>query len=125
MTYVQLLVTVYVSSQFHKKKHVLTSVVAALAEHRSTRVAAVVVDASLVLLVANQRTVLDERFLLRDDFEIEATDAGTTRMTGAIRDAAHLHGVVTHFTSLAIDIVSLARLEPASTEQTNPPERKP
>jgi hypothetical protein len=49
---------------------------------------------------------------LRDDFAIEATDAGTTRMTGAIRDAAHLHGVVTHLTSLAIDIVSLAPLGP-------------
>ena len=48
----------------------------------------------------------------RDDFAIEVTDAGTTRMTGAIRDAAHLHGVVTHFTSLAIDIVSLTPLEP-------------
>ena len=55
-----------------------------------------------------------ERMLgaFRDDFAIEVTDAGTTRMTGAIRDAAHLHGVVTHLTSLAIDIVSLAPLEP-------------
>lgn len=49
---------------------------------------------------------------LRDDFAIEATDAGTTRMTGAIRDAAHLHGVVTHLTSLAIDLVSLMPAEP-------------
>ncbi len=49
---------------------------------------------------------------LRDDFAIEATDVGTTRMIGAIRDAAHLHGVVTHLTSLAIDIVSLTPLEP-------------
>ena len=49
---------------------------------------------------------------LRDDFAIEATAAGTTRMTGAIRDAAQLHGVVTHLTSLAIDIVSLTQLEP-------------
>ena len=48
---------------------------------------------------------------LRDDFAIEVTDAGTTRMTGAIRDAAHLHGVVIHLTSLAIEIVSLAPLE--------------
>ena len=55
-----------------------------------------------------------ERMLgaLRDDFAIETTDAGTTRMTGTIRDAAHLHGVVTHLTSLAIGIVSLTQLEP-------------
>ncbi|MDW3221096.1 MAG: hypothetical protein R8F63_21025 [Acidimicrobiales bacterium] len=49
---------------------------------------------------------------LRDDFTIEATDAGTTRLTGPIRDAAHLHGVVTHLTSLAIDIVSFWPTEP-------------
>ena len=48
----------------------------------------------------------------RDDFAIEVTDAGTTRMTGTMRDAAHLHGVVIHLTSLAIDLVSLTPLEP-------------
>ena len=55
-----------------------------------------------------------ERMLgaFRDDFAVEVTDAGTTRMTGTIRDAAHLHGVVIHLTSLAIDIVSLTTLEP-------------
>ena len=62
---------------------------------------------------------------LRDDFAIEATDAGTTRMTGAIRDAAQLHGVVTHLTSLAIEIVSLAPLEPDLSQSPNPPERQP
>ena len=61
---------------------------------------------------------------LRDDFAIEATDAGTTRLTGAIRDAAHLHGVVTHLTALAIDIVSLAPLEPDPPHSPNPPERQ-
>ena len=61
---------------------------------------------------------------LRDDFTIEATDAGTTRMTGSIRDAAHLHGVFTHLTSLAIDIVSLAPLEPDPPQSLNPPERQ-
>ena len=62
---------------------------------------------------------------LVDDFAIEATDTGTTRMTGAIRDAAHLHGVITHMTSLAIEIVSLARLEPGLLESTHPPEGQP
>ncbi len=68
---------------------------------------------------ASQR-VLDA---LRDDFAIETTDAATTRMTGLVRDAAHLHGVVTHLTSLAIDIVSVARLEPDLPPSPNPPER--
>lgn len=55
-----------------------------------------------------------ERMLgaFRDDFAIEVTDAGTTRMTGLVRDAAHLHGVVAHLTSFAIDVVSLALAEP-------------
>ena len=56
---------------------------------------------------------------LRADFELEATDAGTIRMTGAIRDAAHLHGIITHMTSLAIEIVSLARLEPDPVQPAN------
>jgi len=62
---------------------------------------------------------------LRDDFAIEATDAGTTRMTGSIRDAAHLHGIITHMTSLAIEIVSLARQGPDRLQPTNPPEKQP
>ncbi|MEM7284789.1 MAG: hypothetical protein AAF480_00425 [Actinomycetota bacterium] len=62
---------------------------------------------------------------LREDFAIEATDAGTTRIAGAIRDAAHLHGVITHLTSLAIDIVSLAALEPDLPQSHDPTEGKP
>ncbi len=63
---------------------------------------------------------VSERMLgaLRDDFAIEATDAGTTRLTGTIRDAAHLHGVVTHLTSLAIDLVSLTSLDPDVPQPT-------
>lgn len=63
--------------------------------------------------------------VLRDDFAIQAADAGTTRLTGAIRDAAHLHGVVTHLTSLAIDVVSLVPLDHERAQSTNPSERKP
>lgn len=68
-----------------------------------------------------------ERMLgaFRDDFAIEVTDAGTTRMIGTIRDAAHLHGVVTHLTSLAIDIVSFTPAEPTlHTQTTKPTERQ-
>lgn len=69
-----------------------------------------------------------ERILarLRDDFSIEPADAGATRLTGPIRDAAHLHGVVTQLTSLAIDIVSFAPAESTRRgEQTKPTERQP
>ena len=64
-----------------------------------------------------------ERILARlcDDFSIETIAGGDTRLVGVIRDAAHLHGVVTHLTSLAIDIVSLTPTEPdpRSSIQTN------
>ncbi|MFK8026381.1 MAG: hypothetical protein AB8G26_20670 [Ilumatobacter sp.] len=62
---------------------------------------------------------------LRDDFAIETTETGTTRITGAIRDAAHLHDVITHVTSLAIEIISLTRREPELLQPTTPPERQP
>ncbi len=44
---------------------------------------------------------------IADDFEIGATDDGNTRLLGTIRDAAHLHGVITYLTSLAIDLISI------------------
>lgn len=43
---------------------------------------------------------------LSDDFSIDATAGGQTRLVGEIRDPAHLHGVVTQLTALAISIVS-------------------
>ena len=64
-----------------------------------------------------------ERILARlcDDFSIETIADRDTRLVGVIRDAAHLHGVVTQLTSLAIDIVSLTPAEPdrRSPLQTN------
>ena len=47
-----------------------------------------------------------------DDFRIEPTDAGTTVLTGQIRDASHLHGLLAHFTSLNVEVVELRRLDP-------------
>ena len=54
---------------------------------------------------------------LADDFTIEAANAGTTRLIGPVRDPAHLHGVVTNLTALAIEIVSLTPIEPVSHNQ--------
>ncbi|MEL7209302.1 MAG: hypothetical protein AAGK32_13885, partial [Actinomycetota bacterium] len=45
--------------------------------------------------------------LVDDDFVMDATDTGHTRLTGEIRDPAHLHGVLNQLTSLAIEIVSV------------------
>lgn len=50
-----------------------------------------------------------ERILgaLKDDFAIDTTTSGITRLTGEVRDPSHLHGVMNHLTSLAIEIVSV------------------
>ncbi|NNE97123.1 MAG: hypothetical protein HKN24_13945 [Acidimicrobiales bacterium] len=67
-----------------------------------------------------------ERILgpLLDDFAVDTVEPGRTRLTGVIRDPAHLHGVVTHLTSVAIEIVSLTPTDLTwpthqSTKQTN------
>lgn len=56
-----------------------------------------------------------EQFLghLSDDFAIDHSQPETTRLTGAIRDPSHLHGVLAHLTSVAIDIVSVTATDPS------------
>ena len=44
---------------------------------------------------------------LSDDFAIDHPQTETTQLTGVIRDPAHLHGVLAHLTSVAIEIVSV------------------
>ena len=44
---------------------------------------------------------------LSDDFVIAHPEPGTTHLTGVIRDAAHLHGVLAHLTAVAIEIISV------------------
>ena len=46
-----------------------------------------------------------------DDFQIEVTGHGTTRLVGDIRDASHLNGLLAHFTSMNVDIVQLRRID--------------
>lgn len=48
---------------------------------------------------------------LSEDFVVAHPNQGSTQLTGVIRDAAHLHGVLTHLTSVAIDIVSVVPTE--------------
>ena len=66
-----------------------------------------------------------------DEFRVEATDAGTTRLTGQIRDPSHLNGLLAHFTSMNVEVIELRRLDPhrsdpsgaISTNQHNHPEK--
>ena len=48
---------------------------------------------------------------LLDDFRFahtgDRTGDGVTRLTGVIRDAAHLHGVVAHLTSVSVELISV------------------
>jgi hypothetical protein len=49
-----------------------------------------------------------------DEFTVEITEAGTTRLVGAIRDSSHLNGLLAHFTSLNVDVLELRRLDHAT-----------
>jgi hypothetical protein len=49
-----------------------------------------------------------------DEFAVELTGAGTTRLVGAIRDSSHLNGLLAHFTSLNVDVLELRRLDHAT-----------
>lgn len=62
------------------------------------------------------RGTASERILARlsDDFSIEPTPDGHTRLVGEVRDSAHLHGVINQLTSLAIEVVSIAPAHPGS-----------
>lgn len=61
------------------------------------------------------------RFLrpLLHDFSVDHTTAGVTRLIGEVRDAAHLHGVVAHLTSVNAELISIGPL--AATPPTNLP----
>ncbi|MDJ0768147.1 MAG: hypothetical protein QNJ12_05105 [Ilumatobacter sp.] len=60
----------------------------------------------------------DERILrpVIDDFEIETTNHGTTRLIGEVLDASHLNGLLSHFTSMNVDVVELRRLDDHDTD---------
>ncbi|MCB0951894.1 MAG: hypothetical protein KDB13_04025 [Microthrixaceae bacterium] len=54
-----------------------------------------------------------------DDFEIDPTDVGTTRLTGLVRDPSHLNGLLAHFTSMNVEVVQLRRIDPPPTDLTD------
>jgi hypothetical protein len=60
------------------------------------------------------------RFLrpLLDEFTIDHSIEGVTRLTGVVRDSAHLHGIVAHLTSVHTELISIGPL--AATDHTTP-----
>jgi hypothetical protein len=45
---------------------------------------------------------------LLDDFAVDHAHDGVTRLIGEVRDAAHLHGVVAHLTSVNAELISIS-----------------
>ena len=45
---------------------------------------------------------------LIDDFVVDHSDDGLTRLLGDIRDASHLHGVLAHLTAVNVEVISIA-----------------
>ena len=54
---------------------------------------------------------------LLDDFTLHHTPDGNTHLVGTARDAAHLHGVVAHLTSMNTELVSIV---PVDTDPFHP-----
>ncbi len=48
---------------------------------------------------------------LVDDFTVDHGREGVTRLVGDIGDAAHLHGVLAHLTSVCAEVISIAPVE--------------
>ena len=64
---------------------------------------------------------------LLDEFAVDHPEPGRTRLTGLVRDPAHLHGVLAHLTSLAIEIdrvIALDRPDPKVTSPRAPTHRQ-
>ncbi len=48
---------------------------------------------------------------LLDDFSFDHPADGNTHLTGVVRDAAHLHGVVAHLTSVNVELISIVPVD--------------
>jgi hypothetical protein len=48
------------------------------------------------------------------EFVVSRTQDRTV-LTGVVRDAAHLHGIVTHLTSLGLELISVAAIDSPPT----------
>ena len=65
------------------------------------------------------------RFLrpLLDEFAVDHSIDGVTRLTGDVRDASHLHGIVAHLTSVGAELISIGPLTPTQHTASDSPIR--
>lgn len=62
---------------------------------------------------------------LLDEFVMDHELDGVTRLTGGVRDASHLHGIVAHLTSVGAELISIGPVTPmphAANHSTTPNE---
>lgn len=59
---------------------------------------------------------------LLDDFTVDHTRVGVTRLLGDIRDASQLHGVMVHLTSVGAEVISIAPVAPSSLSTSPQPD---
>ena len=59
---------------------------------------------------------------LLDDFTIDHSVPGCTRLVGRVLDASHLHGVLAHLTCVGVELVSVGPVL-CTAEQPNPSDR--
>ncbi len=62
---------------------------------------------------------------LLDDFAIDHSVEGSTRLTGDVRDSAHLHGIVAHLSAINAELISIGPLTPSTPKTTTPPGTTP
>lgn len=55
---------------------------------------------------------------LLDDFSVDTSVEGVTRLVGEIADRSHLHGLLAHITSVNLDLVSLVPVSNRTTPNT-------
>lgn len=61
-----------------------------------------------------------------DEFDVETTEHGNTRLIGDVVDASHLNGLLAHFTSLNVEVVELRQLpDPHNRSPINPTPNNP
>lgn len=62
---------------------------------------------------------------LLDDFAVDHSAPGVTRLVGPVVDACHLHGVLAHLTSVGVELVSLGPVRDAVAAVRSAPQLDP
>lgn len=55
-----------------------------------------------------------------DEFAIEVTESGTTRLVGPVQDPSHLHGLVMHFTACNVEVVRFGPVRAGRERSADP-----